>query len=263
MPELPEVETFMRTATAILVNQVITKAWAMDDAIVFSEQAGPDVARSLKGRKVLGYGRKGKFGWLELDRPPFPVFHFGMTGSFQSLEDFHTPPFARLVLSTYEGNVAFINKRRLGRVFISDDPANHPRLAKLGPDAFTSLPGPEQMVESIQARKTPIKALLLNQDFISGIGNWIADEVLFQAGIAPGRACSSLTPAEIIHLRKCLQRILRHAVNVGADDQKFPRTWLFHRRWGKVDNATSHTGHRLRFDTVGGRTTAWVPEVQA
>ena len=108
---------------------------------------------------------------------------------------------------------------------------------------------------------TPIKAALLNQKLFAGVGNWIADEVLYQIKLSPHRFCNSLTDSEVKHLRTTLLRILRKAVEVEADATRFPKTWLFHHRWGKQAE-TDAQGEALRFDTVGGRTTAWVPSRQ-
>jgi formamidopyrimidine-DNA glycosylase len=94
------------------------------------------------------------------------------------------------------------------------------------------------------------------------VGNWLADEILYQAKIDPRRAAASLTEAEVKGVRSAMKRIVEKAVAVGADDEKFPASWLFHVRWGKAEGAVTLMGDRLAFTTVGGRTTAWVPTVQ-
>ncbi len=89
----------------------------------------------------------------------------------------------------------------------------------------------------IGSRKAPIKAVLLDQSTFAGVGNWIADEVLYQAAIRPQRKASGLSKVEVGRLRSTLLRIIRRAVAVNADSDRFPRAWLFHRRWGRVKNA--------------------------
>ena len=116
--------------------------------------------------------------------------------------------------------------------------------------------------ESFGRRKAPLKAVLLDQSFSAGVGNWIADEVCYQAGINPSRRTNKLSAAEVKRVRSKLDRIIKKAVEVNADDTKFPRTWLYHTRWGKGKDAVDPKGRPVRFKQVGGRTTAWVPGFQ-
>ena len=117
----------------------------------------------------------------------------------------------------------------------------------------------------LRERKAPIKAVLLDQSFAAGIGNWIADEVLYQAGIAPKRPASTLSREEARRLRGKIRGVIGRAVGAGSDSDRFPRWWLFHRRWGHRRGgppATTVRGEHIRHETVAGRTTAWVPSAQ-
>jgi formamidopyrimidine-DNA glycosylase len=108
-----------------------------------------------------------------------------------------------------------------------------------------------------------VKAVLLDQGFSAGVGNWIADEVLYQARIDPRRRTNTLSRAEIARLRAKLRLVIGTAVRVGADSDRFPPKWLFHTRWSKrLQSPVTVRGERIRYLTVGGRTTAWVAEVQ-
>ena len=107
-----------------------------------------------------------------------------------------------------------------------------------------------------------MKSVLLDQSLFAGVGNWIADEALYQAAIDPRRPASSLAPREVARLRARLHAIVRRAVAVGADDTRFPRTWLFHDRWGREEGARTGRGERIVHLTIGGRTTAFVPSRQ-
>jgi formamidopyrimidine-DNA glycosylase len=111
-------------------------------------------------------------------------------------------------------------------------------------------------------RSARIKALLLDQRFAAGVGNWIADEVLYQAWIDPRRRVNDLSPDDVKRLHRKLAAVIRTAVRVNADKAKFPDSWLFHRRWGRQRNATTSRGEPIRHIVVGGRSTAWVPSVQ-
>jgi formamidopyrimidine-DNA glycosylase len=94
------------------------------------------------------------------------------------------------------------------------------------------------------------------------VGNWIADEVLYQARLDPRRRADSLTPAEAARLRARLRSVVAFSVRVRSDSDRYPRSWLFHHRWGKRAGATTARGEAIRHLTLGGRTTAWVPTVQ-
>jgi formamidopyrimidine-DNA glycosylase len=102
----------------------------------------------------------------------------------------------------------------------------------------------------------------MDQTFAAGVGNWIADEVLYQAGIAPLRKADTLSKQEVQRMRAKLKHIIGLAVRVGADKKRFPSTWLFHHRWGRNPKAETRAGEPIEHIKVGGRTTAWVPRRQ-
>jgi formamidopyrimidine-DNA glycosylase len=163
------------------------------------------------------------------------------------------------------GELALADGRRLGRIRLRQDPPTEPPISALGFDAWRALPTPARFHAMLRERKSPIKAVLLDQSFAAGIGNWIADEVLYQAGIAPKRRASTLSPAEAARLRTRIRSVIGGAVRAGSDGDRFPRWWLFHRRWGHRrggPSATTARGEHIRHETVGGRTTAWVPTAQ-
>lgn len=264
MPELPEVEAARTCAEQHIANKIIASVYAADDRIVFDGVAPRTMARHLRGRRVEAVCRKGKQLWLQLDRPPHPLIHFGMTGSFHV---YHAradrPHFCKLELTMGDGTrLAMRNVRRLGRLRLREDPLHQPPVSRLGFDPLSEMPGEPDFREAVLRRACPIKSLLLNQSFAAGIGNWIADEVLYQSGIDPHRRCNTLQDPELKQLRREISRVIQRAVGVDADSKRFPKGWLFHVRWGKVEGATSADGYPIQFDTVGGRTTAWVPQRQ-
>ena len=218
--------------------------------------------------------RWGKQLWLELDAPPHPLFHFGMAGGFKTpasvplqlksgpREDpaVWPPRFVKIRLRFADGGeLAMTDGRRLGRILLREDPQREPPVARLGFDPLLAMPAPKRFSELLRGRGAILKSLLLDQSFAAGVGNWIADEALFQAGIDPRRRASSLTDAEARRLRGRLGAIVRRAVAANADDSLYPRTWLFHRRWGRRVDATTLRGEPIEHLAIGGRTTAWVP----
>ncbi|MEM7627644.1 MAG: DNA-formamidopyrimidine glycosylase family protein [Planctomycetota bacterium] len=266
MPELPEAECWgRRVAERACLGKTIRSAWAdPNERIVIADISPKKLTTALRGRKVTGCHRKGKQMWWSLDRGPGVLWHFGMTGGYRRYEKLSDRPrFLKIELTLDDGQrFGFVDPRRFGRVRLIDDPLNEPPLSDMGPDALDELPQVKWFVEQLARRKTPIKALLLNQSFLAGIGNWIADEVLYQAKIAPQRLANDLDVAEIRRLRAKIRHVLQRACDWEADYTRFPGTWLFHHRWGKNQDALTGRGEEIDFDTVGGRTTAWVPKVQ-
>jgi formamidopyrimidine-DNA glycosylase len=245
---------------------------------VFERVPPVRVKRALVGRRVLAVHRHGKHLWFELDERPWPCLHFGMTGGFhvpgrkgvklrssgeRSPVPGWPPRFAKLRLGFDDGGeLVFADARRLGRVRLRHDPASEPPISLLGFDALRGIPSPRAFAELVGGRAAPIKAVLLDQSVAAGVGNWIADEVLYQARVDPRRRASSLSEAELRRVRDRIRSVVALAVRYDSDSDRFPRRWLFHDRWGKKALAMTSRGERIRYATVGGRTTAWVPSVQ-
>lgn len=263
MPELPEVETYRRQLEKKLRNKKITAVTASPDKIVFGITSTPQIKKAFLGRRIKKFGRKGKYLWMELDRNPWPVFHLGMTGSYLILDKMpEKAKSIKLILEFEDGSIfVFKDPRRFGRVFILKDALESPPLSHLGPDALNETPSQKSLKEIFEKRTAPIKSLLLDQSLISGIGNWMADEILFQSGIAPQREAGTLTSREITKLRQKIISVTNYSVAHGADSDLYPKSWLFHHRWGKKSGHVS-TGESIRHSVVGGRSTAWVPELQ-
>jgi formamidopyrimidine-DNA glycosylase len=278
MPELPEVDAARVLVRRVAAGRTISGVWCARDPIVFEALPPQRFRRALLGRRVLGVGRHGKHLWLELDERPWPCFHFGMTGGFHAPRahgvrlvssgsreggDAWPPRFAKLQLTFDDGGeLVMSDARRLGRIRLRTDPRAESPIRDLGFDALLGLPPLARFADLLAERSAPVKALLLDQSFAAGVGNWIADEVLYQARIAPRRPARSLSRDEARRLRRALQSVVGRAVAARADSDRFPRAWLFHHRWGRDADAVTARGEKIRHDTIGGRTTAWVPAVQ-
>ncbi|MEM6930161.1 MAG: DNA-formamidopyrimidine glycosylase family protein [Myxococcota bacterium] len=278
MPELPEAEHTRGVLQRTLAGRRIAEVEVAEDPIVYDGVPTAQVEEWLVGREVAETHRRGKYLWLELSEAPHLIVHLGMTGTVRTrgdeplnLEsspkhpDHSWPPrFTKLRLVTTDGDeVAYTNARRLGRLLFRGDPANERPIAKLGFDPLTDMPGREAFAQRIGRRsRAVLKALLLDQGFSAGVGNWIADEVLYQARIDPQRRAGTLSEQEVETLRKTIRRVVLTAVKADARKDRFPKGWLFHRRWGKKEDATTADGEPIAFVEIGGRTTAWVPGVQ-
>ncbi len=277
MPELPEVEFGRKVAENALGGRQIVSVELAHDPIVFDGVPAAEFQRTLEGAKVVAVHRRGKHLWFELDRRPWPTFHFGMTGAFRVPDadplvlegsarspDRRWPPrFAKIRMTSGDGReLAMTNARRLGRIRLREDPANEPPIGDLGFDPLTEMPRLPDFRARFARRRGILKGLLLDQTFAAGVGNWIADEVLYQARLDPRRRTSTLTDSEVRALHEALKKVVRRSVSVDADKDRFPASWLFHHRWGKGADARMRDGAQIRFLTIAGRTTAWVPSRQ-
>jgi formamidopyrimidine-DNA glycosylase len=277
VPELPEVEAARRLATRVAAGRRIVAAWCAPDPVVVEGVSPTRVSAALRGRRVRAVRRHGKHLWLELDQRPWLLMHFGMTGglhvphrpslrlmSSRGAAPVGWPPrFVKLRLTFDDGGeLAMADARRLGRIRLREDPRHEPPVAGLGFDALHELPPPARFLTLLRERTAPMKALLLDQTFAAGVGNWIADEVLYQARIDPRRPARTLSPAEAARVRRRLHSILTTAVRAGADSDRYPRTWLVHHRWDHDPLAKTSTGAQIRWETIAGRTTAWAPAIQ-
>ena len=280
MPELPEVETVCRVMRRALQGKRITRVEVVRDSIVFSGESPKTIESALLRRTVREVRRHGKFFWLTLDGGGPTVYgHLGMSGWIRAIgkqgtrlhghreapfdDEAGRPRFLKLGLHARDGSgVVFTDPRRLGRVWLGASPDAERRVKRLGRDAFDDLPSTTELSDLFGRRRIPIKAVLLDQGALAGIGNWIADEVLYQSRIAPKRSAASLTTAEVAALRRSIRLVLARAVKVGADHQQFPKSWLFEHRWGGTRGAEQIAGQPIVREEVGGRTTAWVPTRQ-
>ena len=278
MPELPEVETVRRTIERALVGKKIVEAEFVSDDIVMKGLSPSFLQDVVTGRTVTAAGRKGKYFWLELDEKPWLFAHLGMAGWLREvgaptirlrehgeapMDDAEgRPRFLKMMLTASDGRkIAMTDGRRLSRIWLAETP-NHGAIAKLGPDCFNALPSASEIFARVVKRSAPIKAILLDQAVFAGIGNWIADEVLYVARIRPSRLGSSLTLGEVSKLRDAIKFVIDFAVEAGADKEKFPESWLFHARWGGKKGDDLIGGEPIIREQIGGRTTAWVPSIQ-
>ena len=167
--------------------------------------------------------------------------------------------------------VAFTDARRFGRVRLVDCPGadirKHSPLVENGPDPVNDLDvfTEDYLRSKMRARHVPIKALLLDQAMISGIGNWVADELLYQAKVHPEQYCDEFNDDEVKKIFDSARYVCQTAVDKLGDSDQFPDHWLFNYRWGKGSKEAVTklpNGEKLAFITVGGRTSCYAPGVQ-
>jgi len=293
MPELPEVEAARVLVERHCAGHAISAVGAkeggggprdgqFDDIVVCEGVAEAELVEALSGRTLTAVRRKGKQLWFELGGAgKDALFHFGMTGAFVvkgvtplKYQEFRVhdevwpPKFCKLELTFANGaRLAFTDPRRLGRIRLRDDPRTEPPISTLAPDPVLEPADLAAFSAALGRTAAPIKAVLLDQErAVSGVGNWLADDVLYLAKIHPAAVSKRLGAEQVAALLRAVRRVCELACKVGADSSRFPAEWLFHVRWGRASKpGTSmklEDGRRVAFSTVAGRTTAFVPEEQ-
>jgi formamidopyrimidine-DNA glycosylase len=213
MPELPEVETVADD----LRRQLIGRRFAGATITWPRTLAEPDaeaLAARLHGREVLHVGRRGKYLIIALDSGESLIIHLRMTGRLAivprdhpALSDSHV----RAHFALADGHaLVFTDARKFGRVWLVDDIARV--TGKLGPEPLDWTFTPELLGERLRDRRTAMKALLLDQTVVAGLGNIYADEALFVAGIHPLRPAASLSDDEVGRLHAAIRFVLQESV---------------------------------------------------
>ena len=130
--------------------------------------------------------------------------------------------------------LAFVDPRRFGRIRLCAKPLKEPPISELGFDPIICMPTLDVFKELVLKRTCPIKALLLDQTFSAGVGNWVADEILYLSRIHPEQRCNTLDVEQLSTLHHQTSEVCRIAVSVNADADKFPDDWLFKHRWVRL-----------------------------
>lgn len=263
MPELAEVEYYRKQWDAGL-GQRVARVQVHGKTRVFRGSDAAKIARHLTGRRYLESFARGKQMLFRFGADAWLGVHLGMTGNLRT----ESLPFAagkadHLVIQLRKNVLVFRDWRQFGRIRLD-----------IGPDApewWRNIPSPPH--ESAFTRKVmaaflarhpglPIKATLLLQSGFVGVGNWMADEILWQAGIAPARKTGALQPPEISRLWRVTRFVCRKALEtIGEDFCDPPSTWFFHQRWSRKGTCPKHK-IALQCATIGGRTTAWCGRCQ-
>ena len=175
-----------------------------------------------------------------------------------------------LQLKDSKNEVALVDARRLARVRLVDAAAEDMRkttpLKENGPDPVIDkdILTVDWLSKKLRSKKVPVKALLLDQANVSGIGNWVGDEVMYQARLHPEQYSNTFSDEQIKRLHDAIMYVCDTAVEANGDSDAFPKDWLMKHRWGKgkKEAQTLPTGEKITFLKVGGRTSAIVPSVQ-
>lgn len=236
MPELPDVEIFRRHLEDTSLGRRIDDVEVLDSRIL--EGVSPKVfAQRLRGQAFVGTRRHGKHLLVALDGKAWLTLHFGMTGSlrhFAKLDD--QPRHCRVRFDfTEDGHLGYVNVRMLGHVGLAEDPKAFLLAEGLGTDALD--PAFDLAAFKALARakaRSKVKALLMDQSAIAGIGNIYSDEILFQCGLHPDMKVGALDDDAKRRLFEAIKKVLETAVEAGAgaeiDVGRLPKGFLLPRR---------------------------------
>ena len=260
MPELPEVERYRVLAEAAALDRTITAVQAPDAWYLKRATSADSVSAALVGQRFVTARRRGKLMMLDTGDGTVLGLRFGMSGRLlvddQAGVDeliysgrFADPRFERFaVVFDGGGTLSMNDPRRLGGVEVDPD------LSRLGPDALGL--GLADLRQALAGGRVALKARLLDQSHIAGVGNLIADEILWRAGLSPLRPAGDMKPPVVKRLHGHLTHGLAELIERGGSHTG---DLMPHRRPGGV---CPRDGAALKRDTVGGRTTWWCPKHQ-
>lgn len=267
MPELPEVETIAHGLRGPLIGRTFTGVRAGWENIV-ARPAVPEFRRRIQGQRILGIRRRGKYLIFDLSGGDRLLIHLKMTGQLTVKPGDAPPdPHGHTVFDLDDGRqLRFLDTRKFGRVYLVAD--ENEVVGSLGPEPLADDFALSEFSALIRKRKGTLKPLLLNQQFIAGIGNIYADEALFVAGIHPQRQVDTLTDDEIERLYQAIRQVLRQALaeqgttfdgayrKVDGEEGKHQENLRVFQRKGQP---CPRCGRAIERIVVGGRGTHFCP----
>ncbi len=262
MPELAEVEYYRRQWSPGLRRKVLHAEWNARSRVF--RGAGSDLMPTLGGATLLSSQAHGKQMLFRFTNQCWLGIHLGMTGSLRvEANGYARGRHDHLVLRQDRRVLVFHDPRQFGRIRW-DRCAREPEWWRRLPPAIGSASFTREWMERFLDRheRLPLKAALLHQGGFPGVGNWMADEILWRAALHPARRVGAARPAQRDRLWKALQFVARGAVkHISPNFDDPPRSWFYHQRWTDEGRCPKHA-RPVRRATVGGRTTAWCPACQ-
>jgi len=278
MPELPEVETVMRGLRAALEGRRIVRAVAHRADLRWALPVG--LARRLTGARVLGFRRRGKYMLMRLDGGDSVLLHLGMSGRMlvERAGRNDVTLHEHLVMETDEGwRVGFVDPRRFGSVDLvpTAEEDAHRLLAELGPEPLDAAFDVASLSEALAGKRTPIKAALLDQKIVAGLGNIYVCEALFRAEISPLRSAHTVPGARATRLVPAIKDTLTEAIAAGGSSLRdyvqpdgelgyFQHAWKVYGREGEMCGRCpgKPVCQGIRRVVQSGRSTFYCPRVQ-
>lgn len=251
MPELPEVEMYRRYFDETALLQKIANVQINHPKVVGGQ--GQELL-TLVGDQFEKSRRWGKNLFVQTQKNQHLFMHFGMTGSLEYYnESLEAPKYARVVFGFDNGfNLAYVSKRMFGRIGMTDSIDNYISDKSLGNDALEI--SRDQFTRALYRKKKNIKAALLDQSVTAGVGNWIADEILYHTRIYPTSQTGNLSTHQMDTIYEKMQEIMQVAIEVDAIRGDLPLHYITH--YGRKESIDCPNCKSLIERTeVGGRGT--------
>jgi len=231
MPELPDVEVFRRYLGSTALHQTIDEVGVRSKRLLkgLSERT---LRSHLKGRSIQQTDRHGKYLLAGVKANEWLVLHFGMTGFLKYFKNENKEPeYTQMLISFKNGfHLAYVAPRKLGQIFLIDSKKTLIEEKELGPDVLDGDFDLQAFKEALFRSRGMIKSTLMSQKIMAGIGNIYSDEILFQARIHPKATVDRLDRDQRGRLFRALKRVLRKAIEVQADPQRLPSSYLISHR---------------------------------
>jgi formamidopyrimidine-DNA glycosylase len=261
MPELPEVETYARYFAKHALDQTIARTDVRDERIL-TDIRKETFAKKLKGRAFTHVRRHGKHLFAQAatkgakrDAQLWLHLHFGMSGDLSYARDSSAVPrFARILFHFTNGaQLAFEDMRLFGLAELVESPDDFIAARGLGPDPLDPAFTLKRFESLLAKRRGAIKALLMTQEIVAGMGNLYVDETLYQTSIHPRRTVDRLNPIERRAVFNSMRKILREAIARHARNAELPPSFLYHHR--EAGERCPKCGGTIQRAVVFGRTT--------
>lgn len=272
MPELAEVEFFRKRWSAGHGDRIMAVDLHAGKKVFRNCSSTAQLARKLTGATLLNSETSAKQMLFHFSGDGWLGIHLGMSGELRVEPPTYAPSkHDHLVLVQEDRQLVFNDPRMFGSVLFQQGKTKPPWWTKIAPPVLS----PDFTTAAVgtflrRRSRAPIKAVLLMQERFPGIGNWMADEILWRAAIHPKRPAGSLTPAEITALHRECRKVSRLALDTIAGKGRYlppdlnahiPKSWLFWHRW-ENGGLCPKTKKPLCRDEIGGRTTCWSPARQ-
>jgi formamidopyrimidine-DNA glycosylase len=282
MPELPEVETVKEGIAPAMTGKVITRAEVNRPDLRWPFP--PDMAARLTGKRVLGLRRRSKYILVDLDSAETLLIHLGMSGrmlvSGVAIGEFLHPHPApakhdHVVLHMEDdARITFNDARRFGAMDLMPTAAqeDHWLIRDIGPEPLGNSFNEAYLIDRLKGRNTPIKAALLDQRIVAGLGNIYVSEVLYRAGIHPARKAGRISAARAASLVPHIREVLTEAIAAGGSSlrdyrQSDGELGYFQHGFQVYDREnepclTSDCGREIRRIVQSGRSSFFCPQCQ-
>jgi formamidopyrimidine-DNA glycosylase len=269
LPELPEVETTIRGLVPILQGRRLARVETRRADL--RRAFPPDLRQRLTGARVSSLGRRAKYGLIDTDRGDTLVFHLGMSGRWR-IDPADLGAHDHLLLETEEGRLLALNDaRRFGSVDLvrTEDLPLYEPFVKMGPEPLGEAFDADYLLAALEGRSAPIKALLLDQRIVAGLGNIYVCEALHMAGISPARAGGRISSIRVARLVDAVKIVLAAAIEAGGSTLRdyvrpdgelgyFSKQWRVYGREGEA----CVCGSVIRRNVDSGRSTFFCPRCQ-